>query len=70
MTTRLDRDTPPDKHIVAAFERGRERGRFRTRYGRTQCPYGPTRSAYLRDAWLAGYDFGVGEGPELEESTR
>lgn len=52
---------PSDRHLVAAFERGRERGRHQQKYGR-QPPYGEARP-YMRDSWLAGYDFGFDEGP-------
>ncbi|MEO9625905.1 MAG: hypothetical protein ABJF09_00685 [Qipengyuania citrea] len=55
-------EPPPDKHIIAAFERGRSRGQQRQKHGHTQCPYGPSRSEWLRDAWWAGYAFGFEEG--------
>lgn len=49
--------SPPDHVLVATFERGRVRGRLGNKYGRSQCPYGEQRP-FMRDAWLAGYDFG------------
>lgn len=53
---------PSDKALVMAFDRGRERGRHQARHYREQCPYGESREL-MRDAWLAGYDFGFEEGP-------
>jgi hypothetical protein len=47
---------PDNKVILIAFRRGQELGAKRTKYGRTQCPYGESRP-YQRDAWLAGYDW-------------
>lgn len=47
---------PDDKHLVAAFERGQAKAVLRTKFGRTECPYGEARP-YMRDAWLTGYDF-------------
>lgn len=48
---------PDARSLVRAFDRGEARGRLLTKYGRTQCPYGERR-AEMRDAWLAGYDYG------------
>ncbi len=50
---------PRDSILIATFERGRARGASRAKHGRSQCPYGPTRHPAMRDAWLAGYDFGA-----------
>ena len=49
---------PHNKHIVAAFKRGQDRGKLGHKFGRAQCPYGERR-AFMRDAWFAGYDLGV-----------
>lgn len=47
-----------DRHVIAAFRRGRMVGMHRPKFGRDQCPYGPKRDPELRDAWLAGFDYG------------
>lgn len=52
---------PSDRLIIGWFEKGRERGRHRSKYGRTQGP--GDKNPWKRDAWLAGYDFGFQEGP-------
>jgi len=46
---------PSDHVLLAAFNRGADRGRHRAKHYRDQCPYGESRP-YQRDAWLAGYD--------------
>lgn len=47
---------PRDSILIAAFNRGCTEGRKHTKYGRTQCPYGPSKQ-HQRDAWFAGYDW-------------
>ena len=61
--TRTDMSTEvaiPDAVIVTAFDRGRAMGRQGTKYGRTQCPYGPSKPEQ-QEAWFCGYDFGMKE---------
>ncbi|WP_288989868.1 hypothetical protein [uncultured Sphingopyxis sp.] len=57
---------PTDKQILKAFEKGRQLGRQRHKYGHTQGP-GPSKSEYLRDAWHAGYEEGYEEGTPAED---
>lgn len=46
---------PPDRQIIAAFERGMARGQVLALYGNENPYASPRRSPWLRDAWQAGF---------------
>jgi hypothetical protein len=57
---------PPDHILIKSFESGRTKGRYRTKYGHTQSP--SSNNPWIYDAWIAGYNFGFGEGNEPNNS--